>query len=110
MTRKVNHCVFDNIAQDEKQTIFKLTGIVNVLVENTIFNDSPAKTSFKLYGAKNAISNCCINDCTPPKLDNGAKSQNLLFVSPNFEKKSYQLSKKSSLKAKGSDGGNIGLR
>jgi poly(beta-D-mannuronate) lyase len=107
---KVNHCVFDNIAQDEKQTIFKLTGIVNVLVENTIFNDSPAKTSFKLYGAKNAISNCSINDCMPPKLENGAKSQNLLFVSPNFEKKSYQLSKKSSLKAKASDGGNIGLR
>jgi poly(beta-D-mannuronate) lyase len=107
---KVNHCVFDKIAQDEKQTIFKLTGIVNVSINNTIINNSQAKTSFKLYGAKNTLSNCCINDCTPPKLENGAKSFQLLFVNPDFEKKSFQLSKKSSLKGSATDGGNIGLR
>jgi len=106
---KVNHCVFNNIAQDEKQTIFKLTGIVNVSINNSIFNHSLAKTSLKLYGAKNSISNCCINDCINPKLENGAKSQNIHNVNPGFEKKSFQLSKKSPLKAKASDEKDIGL-
>ncbi|MEI8086176.1 MAG: polysaccharide lyase 6 family protein [Paludibacter sp.] len=106
---KVNHCVFDNIAQDEKQNIFKLTGIVNVSINNSIFNHSLAKTTFKLYGAKNSISNCCINDCSDPKLENGAKSLNTLNVNPGFEKNSYKLSKKSLLKAKASDGKDIGL-
>jgi poly(beta-D-mannuronate) lyase len=106
----VNHCVFDNIAQDEKQTIFKLTGIVNISIQNSIFNNSLSKTSFKLYGTKNVISDCCINDCVNPKLENGAKSQNLLKVSPEFEKKSFKLSKKSLLLGKASDGGNIGLK
>ena len=106
----VNHCVFNNIAKDEKQTIFKLTGIVNVFINNSIFNSSQAKNSFRLYGVKNILSNCCINDCEIPKIEKGAKSQNLLTVSPAFEKKSFQLSKKSTLLGKASDGGNIGLK
>ncbi len=106
----VNHCVFDNVAKDEKQTILKLTGIKNIKINNSIFNNSAAKTSLKLSGSKNMISNCDFNSCAKPKIEAGAQSSNLLFVSPNFEKNSYKLSQKSGLKGKGSEGSNIGLR
>ena len=49
---QINHCVFNNIGEDEKQTILKLTGIVNVSILNTIFANSPVKTSVKLSGTK----------------------------------------------------------
>lgn len=107
---KVDHCVFDAIGADEKQTILKLTGIVNVFISNSTFNNSIAKTSVKLSGSKNSINNCAFNASANPKVEKGVKSQNLLFENPRFEKKSYKLSKKSKLIGKASDGGNIGLK
>ena len=107
---KADHCIFNSVGVDEKQTIIKLTGIVNVSVSNSIFNNSIAKTSVKLSGAKNSISNCSFSASASPKVESGAKSVNLFFDSPNFEKKSFKLSKKSKLIGKASDGGDIGLK
>ncbi len=106
----INHCVFNEVANAEKQTILKLTGIVNVSINNSIFNNSSAKTLVRLSGTKNSISNCCINNCVSPKIENEAKSQNLMLINPQFEKKSFVLSKKATLIKKGTDGENIGLR
>ena len=107
---KVNHCVFDRVGNDEKQTILKLTGIKNVAINNSIFNNSMAKMSVKLSGSKNKISNCDFNACPKPIVENGAKSTNILFINPNFEKNSFILSTKSGLTGKSLDGSNIGLR
>jgi len=106
----VNHCVFNNIGEDEKQSILKLNGIVNVSIVNSIFSNSKAKTSVKLSGSKNIIQNCCFYNCPAPKVENGAVSQNLFFDNPRFEKNSFLLSKKSPLIGKAADGGNIGLK
>jgi len=106
---QINHCVFNNIGEDEKQTILKLTGIVNVSILNTIFANSPVKTSVKLSGTKNLIKNCCFFNCPPPKTEKGAIAENLFYVNPKFEKNSFILSDKSPLKGKATDGGNIGL-
>ena len=106
----VNHCVFNNIGEDEKQSILKLNGIVNVSITNSIFSNSMAKTSVKLSGSKNLIQNCCFYNSPAPKVENGAVSQNLYFDNPRFEKNSFLLSKKSPLIGKAADGGNIGLK
>ena len=107
---KVDHCVFDAIGADEKQSILKLTGIVNVGITNTIFNNSVAKTSVKLSGTKNTISNCNFNASTTPKTEKGAKSTQIMFENPRFEKKSFNLSGKSKLVGKATDGANIGIK
>ena len=106
----VNHCVFNNIGEDEKQSILKLNGIVNVCICNSIFSNSLAKTSVSLSGTKNEIRNCCFYNCVEPKVKKDAVSQNLIFDNPKFEKKSFVLSNKSTLKGKATDGGNIGLK
>ncbi len=109
-TFTVNHCVFDAVAAAENQTVLKLTGIVNVSIKNSIFSNSTAKTLVKLAGSKNGIANCCLSNCVKPKLENGAKSENIVFVAPGFQGASYNLSTKSPLLGKASDGGSIGLR
>ncbi len=106
----VNHCIFDQVGNDEKQTILKSTGIKNVAINNSVFNNSMAKTSVKLSGSKNAITNCDFNGCPKPKLEDGAKSVNILFLNPDFEKNSFKSSSKSGLSGKSLDGSNIGLR
>ncbi len=106
----INHCVFDAVADDEKQSVLKLTGIVTVNISNSIFCNTAAKVSVKLSGLKNSISNSNFSSCPAPKIEKGAKSVMLFSESPAFEKKSYQLSKKSKLAGKATDGGNIGLQ
>jgi poly(beta-D-mannuronate) lyase len=106
----VDHCVFDNVGADEKQYVLKLTNIVKVLVQNTIFNNSMAKTVVKLSGSKNIVLNSCFYDCNKPKVEFGATSTNIVYDNPKFEKKSFILSQKSSLLLKGTDGSNIGLK
>ncbi len=106
----VKHCVFDAVATAENQTVLKLTGIVNVSILNSIFSNSPTKTLAKLSGTKNLINACCIYNCVKPKVENGARSENLLFAAPAFQGNSYLLSTKSTLMGKATDGGNIGLR
>ncbi|HET9571869.1 MAG TPA: polysaccharide lyase 6 family protein [Bacteroidales bacterium] len=109
-TLKINHCVFDAVATTAGQTIFKLTGIVNVSILNSIISNSPAKTLVNLAGTKNAIGNCCLSNCAKPKLENGATSQNIHYAAPGFQGTSYMLSNKSPLFGKATDGGKIGLR
>jgi poly(beta-D-mannuronate) lyase len=106
----VNHCVFDAVADDEKQTILKLTGIVHLDIQNSIFCSSSAKLSVRLSGEKNSVKQCCFYECVPPKVEKGANMQNLISVNPKFQKKSYELSATSPLKGKATDKGNIGLR
>lgn len=105
----IDHCIFDNVAGDEKQSIIKSSGIVTLNVTNSIFSNSVAKQSIKLSGSKNSISNCAFYNCTEPKIEKGAKSQSILSDDPKFEKKSYKLSKKSKLIGKGTEGSNVGL-
>jgi len=107
---EIEHCVFDDIAGDEKQTVLKLTNIVRVDIKNSIFSNSMAKTVVRLSGTKNSITNCCFYNCANPKATGGAVSVNIISENPKFEKKSFVLSKKSSLRSKAADGGNIGLR
>ena len=107
---KIDHCVFDNVGIDEKQTILKLSRIVNVAISNSIFVNSMAKTSVRLYGSKNSISNCCFSACADPKAENGAVISKLNNESVKFEKKSFNLAKKSKLIGLATDSGNIGLK
>jgi poly(beta-D-mannuronate) lyase len=106
----IDHCVFDNVGVDEKQTILKLTRIVTVAISNSIFVNSMAKTSVRLTGSKNSILNCCFSVCANPKAESGAAITKLNNESVKFEKKSFKLTKKSKLIGAATDGGNIGLR
>jgi poly(beta-D-mannuronate) lyase len=76
----INHCVFEAVGNDEKQTIIKLTGIVSVSISNSIFSNSLAKSSVKLSGAKNKISNCNFSNCATATVEKGASSANLSTV------------------------------
>lgn len=107
---KIDHCVFDAVGADEKQSILKLNGIVNVNVSNSVFSNSSAGTSLKISGVKNSISNCNFNACAEPKADKGATIKNILHENPKFEKKSFRLSAKSKLTGAATDGGNVGLK
>lgn len=107
---KIDHCIFDNVGIDEKQTIVKLNRIVNVSISNSVFSNSMAKTSVRLSGNKNSISNCCFSNCADPKAEAGAAISKLINEPVKFEKKSFNLAKKSKLIGLASDGGNIGLR
>jgi poly(beta-D-mannuronate) lyase len=107
---KINHCVFDNVGIDEKQTILKLTRIKMVEISNSIFVNSMVKTSVKLTGNKNILTNCCFSECADPKADNGAIIKSINNEVVKFEKKSFNLAKKSKLIGLAEDGGNIGLR
>ena len=106
----VNHCVFDSVAKSTNQSIIKLSRIMYVKINNSIFSNSTAKSTVQLWGLYDKISDCCLFNCEKPELIKSAKSKNLLFVNPDFEKKSYSLSNNSALKNKASDGGNIGLK
>jgi len=106
----INHCVFDQIAMNEKQSILKLTNIVNVSITNTIFNNSLAKVTVKLSGVTNSMKNCCIYNCATPKAENGATVEKIVSEKPSFEPKSFILSQRSSLRGKGTGGTNIGLK
>ena len=50
------------------------------------------------------------NNCTSPKTVNAAISENIIYTNPRFDKNGFKLSKKSKLKGKANDGGNIGLK
>jgi poly(beta-D-mannuronate) lyase len=106
----VNHCVFDLSAKEEKQYILRNNGIVNVTIKNSIFGRSQAKTPLRLTGPKHQILHCNFFECSDPKIEKGAISKGLMYENPRFEKKSYILSKKSRLKGKAEDGGDIGLK
>ncbi len=105
----INHCVFDSVGKAESPSILNLSRIMYVKINNSIFSNSQAKSSFSLWYLYNKVSNCCFYNCPKPEYTKGAKSKNLLTENPEFTN-DYKLSDSSVLKGKGTDGKNIGLR
>ena len=106
----INHCVFDSVGNGVKESILKLSRIMFVKINNSIFSNSTAKSTVQLWGLYNKISNCCLYNCVKPEFTKDAKSKNLVYDNPIFNTKSYSLSVNSSLTGKASDGKNIGLK
>ena len=106
----VNHCVFDAVGNQDCEAVLKLTRIMYVKINNSIFSNSTAKSSMQLWYLYDKITNCCFSNCPKPELTKGAKSSKLIFENPNFEKGSFKLAPNSTLIGKTSDGKNIGLR
>jgi len=106
----VNHCVFDGVGNQDCEAVLKLTRIMYVKINNSIFSNSTAKSSMQLWYLYDKITHCCIYNCPKPELIKGAKSSNLIFENPYFEKGSFKLAPNSTLIGKTSDGKNIGLR
>lgn len=107
---EVDHCVFDQIAKDEKHYVLKTNGIVFVTLKNSIFMRSLTKQPVRLTGTKHKILYCNFWECADPKVEKGAFSEGLMYENPRFEKKSYKISNMSKLKGKAQNGSNIGLK
>lgn len=106
----INHCVFDSIGNSTKESILKLSRIMFVKINNSIFSDCPVKSSMLLWGLYDKDSRCCFYNCPKPELVKGARLTNPTFDNPLFEPKTYSISANSPLKGKAVDGSNIGLR
>jgi poly(beta-D-mannuronate) lyase len=106
----INHCVFDSIGTTKKESVLKLSRIMFVKINNSIFSNSQVKSSMLLWGLYNKDSRCCFYNCPKPELIKGARTTNPSFDNPFFELKTYSLSASSPLKGKAVDGTNIGLR
>ena len=106
----INHCVFDSIGTTKKESVLKLSRIMFVKINNSIFSNSPVKSSMLLWGLYNKDSRCCFYNCPKPELIKSARTTNPSFENPLFVPKTYSLSANSLLKGKAVDGSNIGLR
>jgi len=106
----INHCVFDSVGNTAKESIVKLSRIMFVKINNSIFSNSTAKSTVLLWGLYDKMSRCCLYNCAKPELIKGARLTNPTFENPLFEPKTYSLSGNSPLKGKAVDGSNIGLR
>jgi poly(beta-D-mannuronate) lyase len=106
----INHCVFDSVGNSTKESILKLSRIMFVKINNSIFSNSEAKSTVLLWGLYNKMSRCCLYHCVKPELIKSARTTNLTFDNPLFEKETYLLSDNSPLKGKAVDSSNIGLR
>ncbi len=106
----INHCVFDSVGNMAKESILKLSRIIFVKINNSIFSNSTAKSTVLLWGLYDKMSRCCLYNCPKPELIKGARLTNPTFENPLFEPKTYSLSGNSPLTGKAVDGSNIGLR
>ena len=106
----VNHCVFDSVGNTDSQAVLNLNRIMYVKINNSIFSNSKAKSSLTLWYLYDKISNSCFYNCPKPEFIKDAKSKNLIFENPDYEKIKYSLSINSTLTGKASDGKNIGLK
>ena len=106
----INHCVFDSIGITKKESVLKLSRIMFVKINNSIFSNSPVKSTMLLWGLYDKDSRCCFYNCPKPELIKGARTTNPSFDNPLFVSKSFSLSINSTLKGKAVDGSNIGLR
>ncbi len=107
----IDHCVFDEVNDKANQYIIKQTGLVHCDIRNTIFCQSPdAKGPILLSGLHHRMNNCCIYKAGKPGVRNRAQTDTLIYDDPRFQKKThYQLSDRSPLTGRATDGGNIGL-
>lgn len=109
----VNHCVFDNVNNVEKQWMIKQIGLISIEIINSIFVNSPlANGPIKLSDRHNSISFCNVyNAGKVSKTNSAIVGDGMMYVNPRFDKNSfYKLSEKSELKGKSSNGENIGLK
>ncbi|MEI7677049.1 MAG: chondroitinase-B domain-containing protein, partial [Bacteroidales bacterium] len=106
----INHCVFDSVGISKKESILKLSRIMFVKINNSIFSNSSVKSSMLLWGLYDKASRCCFYNCPKPETIKGARITNPTFDNPLFMPKTYSISAKSTLKGKAVDGSNIGLR
>lgn len=106
----INHCVFDSVGNADFESALKLSRIMYVKINNSIFSNTQAKGSFSLWYLYNKVSNSCFYNCPKPEFTKGADSKNLFYEKPDFENNSYLLSGNSTLIGKASDGKNIGLK
>ncbi len=106
----INHCVFDSIGISAKESILKLSRIMFVKINNSVFSNSAVKSSMLLWGLYDKVSRSCFYNCPKPEITKGARITTLTFDNPLFEPKSYSLSVSSPLKGKAVDGSNIGLK
>jgi len=106
----INHCVFDSIGTSKKEAVLKLSRIMFVKINNSIFANCPVKSPMLLWGLYDKDSRCCFYNCPKPELIKGARTTNPSFENPLFVAKTYSLSVNSPLRAKAVDGSNIGLR
>lgn len=106
----INHCVFDSVGITKKESILKLSRIMFVKINNSIFSNSAVKSSMMLWGLYNKASRCCFYNCPKPETTKGARITTLSVENPLFALKTHSLSPDSPLKSKAVDGSNIGLR
>ncbi|MFV0467712.1 MAG: chondroitinase-B domain-containing protein [Dysgonomonas sp.] len=108
----INHCVFDNVANKENQTMIKQTGLISIKIENTIFCNSLAKYPVRLQGRHNTVSYSNVYNAGKISVSQDASiGEGMIYSDPKFEKKTfYKLNSKSPLVGKAGDGKNIGLK
>ncbi|KOY51414.1 polysaccharide lyase 6 family protein [Polaribacter dokdonensis] len=107
----ISNSVFSNVNNSEKGNIIRLKSIPTVIIKNSVFENSyKIKTPVSLYGKDNIIENSLINLCGKIKVNNGAKSVNLIYRSPKWDDKNLFIpSKKSPLLKSNNDIEDIGL-
>lgn len=109
----IDHCIFDNVYNKERQTMIRQTGLINIDIINSVFfNSELVNSPIKLAGVYNKMSYCNVYEAGKVSVSGGAKiGEGMIYTDPRFEKKTfYKLSVKSPLSGKANDGGNIGLK
>ena len=107
----IDHCVFDNVYNNEKGKILIATGIHKVNITNSVFvNSYKIQIPMQLSGATNIMDNCLFYDVGFPKFIKGAIDTNVLYKKPKWlDENSYIPGQKSPLLIEKNGVGNIGL-
>ena len=107
----IDHCVFDNVYNNEKGKILIATGIHKVNITNSVFvNSYKIQIPMQLSGATNIMDNCLFYDVGFPKFIKGAIDTNVLYKKPKWlDENSYIPNEKSPLLKEKNGVGNIGL-
>ena len=88
----INHCVFDSIGNSTKLSVLKLSRIMYVKINNSVFSNSAVNSSMLLWGLYDKVSRSCFYNCPKPEITKGARITTLTFENPLFDSKSYSLS------------------
>ena len=107
----IDHCVFDNVYNNEKGKILIATGIHKVNITNSVFvNSYKIQIPMQLSGATNIMDNCLFYDVGFPKFIKGAIDTNVLYKKPKWlDENSYIPDQKSPLLKSRNGIGDIGL-
>jgi poly(beta-D-mannuronate) lyase len=107
----IDHCVFDNVYNNEKGKILIAAGINKVNITNSVFvNSYKIQIPMQLSGATNIMDNCLFYDVGFPKFIKGAIDTNVLYKKPKWlDENSYIPNEKSPLLKEKNGVGNMGL-